>query len=158
MVKRALKFKKISISCILAFYLFTPVFAQDKTACEKIVESYVEAVNSKSFEQIEKVLAPDFTCIGQKGTVAMMVLKQVSTQVINEITDYSQISATEENNELRMVYSMTGKLGAKETSFLFNSNNQLKGLEISGLATKRMNSNETNVENSEKGIIQVRYS
>jgi hypothetical protein len=154
-INKKMKVFGILISVILSVFPFTAAFAQDKTVCEKIVEHYIEAVQSNSFEQFEKFLSPDFACLGQKSPIAVTVLKQVSLQAMGEVTDYREISATEENENLTFVYEITAKIGKKETIFIFNKDNQLKQLDISGLQTKIMKSEDTSVEKSEKEIIIV---
>ena len=100
--------RKSILIIIFALGIFSSkIFAQNKAECEKIVIAAVEAINSKSPEQIEKFLAPDFTFSGQKAPLASLVLNQLVKQLNDKVSDYKKISESENDSELTFVYEFT---------------------------------------------------
>jgi hypothetical protein len=142
-------------SILIIFFLgisYTAAYAQDKAVCKKIVSTTIEAVNNKPLESIEALFSADFTCAGQKAQIAVMVFKQL----LSGVSDYKPVGETADNNELTLVYEITSEqLGKREASFIFNTENKLKQLDLAGVATKTMKSDATQVETGTKEIITV---
>jgi len=150
------------IKNILIIIFFLGVFsneisAQNKAECEKIVTATVEAINSKSPEQLEKFLAPDFTFSGQKAPLASVVLNQLVKQLNDEVLDYKKISEDEKDSELTFVYEFTyaQRLGKRNTTFVFNKNDQLKQLDLLTIQVKTMEKDETQIENAKQEVIII---
>lgn len=151
-----MKVKGILISILFVGMFSNETFAQDKAECEKIVISIVDAINDKSPENIENFLAPDFTFSGQKAPLATLVLNQLVKQLNDEVTDYRKIDETENDSELTFVYEFTYKnIGQKNTTFVFNKDNQLKQLDLFTIQVKTMGKDETKIEKSEQEIITI---
>jgi hypothetical protein len=134
---------------------FSSLFAQNKEECEKIVAVAVEAINNKSPEQLAKYLAPDFTCAGQKGKTAVMVLNQLIPQLNDNVVKYEKVSETEDG-DLTLVYEFVyaGTLGKRPATFVFNKENLLKQLELIAIQVQTI-SKEDVIEKPEKKIITI---
>ncbi|MDR3226272.1 MAG: aspartyl protease family protein [Prevotellaceae bacterium] len=147
--------KKIILLVILLGFEIDSLFAQCKEECEKIVAATVDAINNKSPEQLEKYLAPDFTCAGQKGEIAIIVLNQLIPQLNDNVTKYEKISETEDG-DLTIVYEFVyfGQLGKQPATFVFNKENQLKQLELIEIQVQTAG-NENITEKPEQEIINV---
>lgn len=141
---------------VIACLIENSILAQDKKICEKIVGIAIEAVNKSSTDELKKHLASDFTCAGQNGIVAIKVMEQLVTQLNEHISDVSKISEQQENGTLTWVYDFnySKKLGHKNATFVFNTNNQLKQMDLLSVQIKKV-STKTDFEASARDIISI---
>lgn len=141
---------------VIACLIENSILAQDKKICEKIVGIAIEAVNNSSTDELKKHLASDFTCAGQNGIVAIKVMEQLVTQLNEHISDVSKISEQQENGTLTWVYDFnySKKLGHKNATFVFNTNNQLKQMDLLSVQIKKV-STKTDFEASARDIISI---
>jgi len=151
---------KLNIFLVIIFFFgisINKISAQNKEECKKIVTATVDAINSKTPEQLEGFLAPDFTFSGQKAPLASLVLNQLVKQLNAEVTDYRKTNEIENDEKLTLVYEFTysGTLGQRTTTFVFNKNNQLKQLDLFTIQVKTMGKDETQVEESEQEVIKI---
>jgi len=152
-----MKIKNILIIIFFFGIFISETSAQNKVECEKIVTVTVDAINSKTPENLEKFLAPDFKFSGQNAPMASLVLKQLVKQLNDEVTDYRKISESENDSELTFVYEFTyaKRLGQRTTTFVFNKDNQLKQLDLLTMQVKTMGKDETQIEKGEQEIITI---
>ncbi|WP_295938697.1 pepsin/retropepsin-like aspartic protease family protein [uncultured Alistipes sp.] len=131
--------------------------AQDRKACEKIVRATVNAINDQSPESLDKYLAPDFSCSGQKGRMATVVLKQLVGQLGEHVASIKKTDASQRGDELTLVYEFdyTVKLGKRNTTFVFNKDNQLKQLDLLTVQVKKLDSETGTVENGDEDVVVV---
>ena len=132
-----MKYFILTIVCLIG----NSIFAQDKKICEGIVGIAIDAVNNSSTIELKKHLSSDFTCAGQTGATAIMVVEQLVTQLDEHISDISKISEQQGNGVLTLVYDFnySKKLGHKNATFVFNADNQLKQLDLLSVQVKRVN-------------------
>lgn len=115
---------------IILFFASNFAFAQGVTECEKIVSQIYEAINKKNADPIMKYLSDDFSVAGQTGEIAKMVLPQLFDQLNMEVSNTKKISETK-TDVLTLVYEAEfGDKGTKTSTFVFNTKNQLKSLEL----------------------------
>lgn len=147
-----MKYFILVIACLIG----NSILAQDKKICEKIVGIAIEAVNNSSTNELKKHLASDFTCAGQNGIVAIKVMEQLVTQLNERISDVSKISEQHENGTLTLVYDFnySKKLGHKNATFVFDTNNQLKQMDLLSVQIKKV-STKTDFEASARDIISI---
>lgn len=147
-----MKYFILVIACLIG----NSILAQDKKICEKIVGIAIEAVNNSSTDELKKHLASDFTCAGQNGIVAIKVMEQLVTQLNEHISDVSKISEQQENGTLTLVYDFnySKKLGHKNATFVFDTNNQLKQMDLLSVQIKKV-STKTDFEASARDIISI---
>lgn len=133
--------KFLFIFTCLAWVCTHNVHSQQLSECEKIVNIAVDAVNNRSTDELKKYLASDFVCAQQTGTVAIMVMEQLITQLNEQITDINKLSEQQENGTLTLVYDFnySKRLGHKNATFVFNTNNQLKQMDLLTVQVKRAN-------------------
>lgn len=147
-----MKYFILVIACLIG----NSILAQDKKICEKIVGIAIEAVNNSSTDELKKHLASDFTCAGQNGIVAIKVMEQLVTQLNEHISDVSKISEQQENGTLTLVYDFnySKKLGHKNATFVFDTNNQLKQMDLLSVQIKKV-STKNDFEASARDIISI---
>ena len=147
-----MKYFILVIACLIG----NSILAQDKKICEKIVGIAIEAVNNSSTDELKKHLASDFTCAGQNGIVAIKVMEQLVTQLNEHISDVSKISEQQENETLTLVYDFnySKKLGHKNATFVFDTNNQLKQMDLLSVQIKKV-STKTDFEASAQDFISI---
>lgn len=147
-----MKYFILVITCLIG----NSILAQDKKICEKIVGIAIEAVNNSSTDELKKHLASDFTCAGQNGIVAIKVMEQLVTQLNEHISDVSKISEQQENETLTLVYDFnySKKLGHKNATFVFDTNNKLKQMDLLSVQIKKV-STKNDFEASARDIISI---
>lgn len=98
----------------------------------EIVNIAVDAVNNHSVENLHEHLAPDFVCAGQSGPSAIQVLAQIITQIDEHISNINKIDERQADATLTLVYDFnySKRLGHKEATFIFNSDNQIKQMDL----------------------------
>ena len=148
--------KILCILLLLSTIHTTRLSAQDIGACEKVVATAVDAVNNHSTEELKKHLAPDFTCIGQTGAVAMAVMEQLVRQLDEHISDISKVSEQQADGTLTLVYDFnySKKLGHKNATFVFNADNQLKQMDLLPAQVKKV-STKTDFKIPEQDVITI---
>ncbi|MDR0363941.1 MAG: retropepsin-like domain-containing protein [Bacteroidales bacterium] len=151
------KIKGVCIAILFGVIFMNEVFAQNKAECQKIVAATVDAINNKTPEQLEKCLATDFTCSGQKAPLASVVLNQLLKQLNEEVVAYHKTDEVENNGELTLVYEFkyAEKLGQRTTTFVFNKDNQLKQLDLFTIQVKTMEKEDTAVEKNDQKTITI---
>jgi len=154
---KQLKMTRKIKTLIILLTLCQVAFSQDITKCEKIVELTIQAINKKSSSELENHLSEDFTMAGQKGSIAKLVLQQLLAQLGEKVNNYEKLDETTENEELELVYAIEyEKMGKKNATFIFSSDNQLKELNLFKMEVKTMDS-ETKIKKSEKNFIKVPF-
>ena len=130
---------KYFIALIFTFFLYT-VSAQDSQRCMEIVNIAVDAVNNHSVENLHEHLAPDFVCAGQSGPIAIQVLAQIITQIDEHISNINKIDERQADATLTLVYDFnySKRLGHKEATFIFNSDNQIKQMDLLPVQVKKV--------------------
>jgi hypothetical protein len=144
----------------LALLLLTSKFAlaQNIDECRKVVDLTIKSINNQSPEELNNYLADDFTIAGQKGEIAKMVLKQLFSQLGENVNSHQEIRQNRTDKELELVYNIDYKtLGMKEAVFIFTKNNLLKELTLFKMEVKTMN-NETNIEKSSQDVIEIPFT
>ena len=123
---------KYFIALIFTFFSIYTVSAQDSQRCMEIVNIAVDAVNNHSVENLHEHLAPDFVCAGQSGPIAIQVLAQIITQIDEHISNINKIDERQADATLTLVYDFnySKRLGHKEATFIFNSDNQIKQMDL----------------------------
>lgn len=141
---------------MVACFIGNTILAQDKKICEEIVGIAVDGVNNRSTDELKKHLAPDFTCVGQTGAVAMTVMEQLVTQLNEHISDIREISERQENGTLTLVYDFnySKRLGHKNATFVFDTNNRLQQMDLLSVQIKKINP-KADFEVSAQDIISV---
>ncbi len=117
---------------VLLFMGMPRLYAQDVEQCEKIVNIAVEAVNTRSADELKKYLAEGFVCAGQTGETAVKVLEILVGQLDEVVTETSKLSEQWEDGRLTMLYDFnySRKLGHKTVTFVFNADNRLEQLDL----------------------------
>lgn len=133
-------------------------FTQDIDKCNEVVKITIEAINNKSSETLEPYLASDFKIAGQTGEIAKMVMTQLFSQFGETVKSYKIKSSENENNTLTLIYAIEydEKMGLKDATFVFNSDNKLKELTLFKMEVKTLDG-ETKVEKNNKDIIKVPF-
>lgn len=100
----------------------------------------VDAVNNHSVENLHEHLAPDFVCAGQSGPIAIQVLAQIITQIDEHISNINKIDERQADATLTLVYDFnySKRLGHKEATFIFNSDNQIKQMDLLPVQVKKV--------------------
>lgn len=149
-MNQQMKTKSIFLACLLGIS-FSAV-AQDKAVCEKNVATAIEIAGGRSMENMDALLSPDFTCVGQKGAVAVLVLKQL----LGGVSDHKRVSETAGEEKLTLTYTLTSAtLGQREMTFVFDASNRLQQADLAGVAVKTMQNEETQVETSAEPFLSV---
>lgn len=132
-------------------------FTQDIDKCNEVVRITIEAINNKSSQVLEPYLASDFKIAGQSDKIAKMVLMQLFTQLGETVKSYKIKSSENENNTLTLLYAIEyDKMGLKNATFIFTSDNKLQELTLFEMEVKTMDS-ETKVEKNNKDIIKIPF-
>ena len=147
-----MKYLILTIACLIG----NSVLAQDKKVCEGIVGIAIDAVNNSSTVELKKHLSSDFICAGQTGTTAIMTMELLVTQLNEHISDISKISEQQENGTLTLVYDFnySKKLGHKNATFVFNTDNQLKQIDLLPVQVKKADT-KTDFETPAQDILTV---
>ena len=131
---------KYFIALIFTFFSIYTVSAQDSQRCIEIVNIAVDAVSNHSVENLHEHLAPDFVCAGQSGPIAIQVLAQIITQIDEHISNINKIDERQADATLTLVYDFnySKRLGHKEATFIFNSDNQIKQMDLLPVQVKKV--------------------
>ena len=131
---------KYFIALIFTFFSIYTVSAQDSQRCMEIVNIAVDAVNNHSVENLHEHLAPDFVCAGQSGPIAIQVLAQIITQIDEHISNINKIDERQADATLTLVFDFnySKRLGHKEATFIFNSDNQIKQMDLLPVQVKKV--------------------
>ena len=83
-------------------------------------------------------------------------MEQLVTQLNEHISDVSKISEQQENGTLTLVYDFnySKKLGHKNATFVFDTNNQLKQMDLLSVQIKKV-STKNDFEASARDIISI---
>jgi hypothetical protein len=133
------------------------VFSFNNNIHEKIVEITITAINDNSSTQLESYLSTDFSIAGQTGEIAKIVLKQLITQLDDTVLNHHFTNQQTEQNETTISYLITyQKMGDKEATFVFDSNNKLKELILMDMQVKTSKKLK-NIIKSEHNVIKVPF-
>lgn len=147
--------KKIMLLLFLAFTNIN-LSAQDITKCRKLVDLAVNAVNSKSSNQLEEHLAPNFTISKVPSPTAVRVLNILVAQLDDTILSKEEKSTHKDKDLLTLNYTFHyKKLGQKEASFVFNKQNQF--VEISLLKIEVQTKTATTTEEPTQYFIDIPF-
>lgn len=146
---------------LIAFCIQSCLYAQDITVCENIVKITRDAINNKSTEELEKHLSTDFSCSGQKGEIAKLVLKQLVTQLNDHVSQIEKISEEIKYGTLTLIYEFTcsNKLEKRNSTFIFNDKSELKQLDLFSIQVKTLTENisrNLKIPNEEYIIIPIK--
>ena len=146
------------IFCLEILLLSSHIQAQDLASCMQIVDKTVESLNNKSTDQIENHLAEDFTIANQTGQIAVMVIKQLISQLGDPIVSYKEVNLQSNEDELILDYEFIYESkGPQETRFVFNKNNQVKELSLFKMQVKKMDANNSKIEKSHAKQIAIPF-
>ncbi len=117
--------------------------AQSLKECQTVVEIAVESINTKSTAGLKAHLADDFSCLGQKGTIAQMVLEQLVAKLDGKVSDIKLVSREEGEGRLTLIYDFrySHKPEPQKTTFVFNKKNQVEQLDLLKAGVKVMKVN-----------------
>ncbi len=133
-------------------------FSQDVQKCKEIVAITAKAINSKSATELEKYLASDFEISGQKGVIARKILPILVKQLNEKIINFKEINNQKEQGKLTLIYEFTyEKKGVKNTTFVFNPQNQLKSLELFKMKVKTIEKGETKINLPNKNVMTIPF-
>ncbi|RKE94805.1 retroviral-like aspartic protease family protein [Ichthyenterobacterium magnum] len=121
--------------CLISFQ---SINAQKLDECKKAVDftfKIIENPTKEGMEMLKLFYSKDFAFAGQKGGVARSAFAQVffKNKILSKAK--SQVSLPNTTNELNytIIYE---KLGTKEVSFVFNTENKIKEIKIEGMEVK----------------------
>ncbi len=142
---------------LLLSLLFGTSQAQDKTVCRQIVDAVINGINQKNTTEIKQYLATDFSCAGQSGPIAIMVLDQLIPQLNEHVADCTLSSERQDGNEFTQVYDFnyTNMLGHKDVTFVFDANNRLKRLDLIPVKVMTMPASSAPAKTAQAAVVTV---
>ncbi len=148
--------KSIQLTLLFICTSSFTLFAQSILECENIVKQVVSSFNAKTDEGITKYYATDFTFANYKGEMARRIVPVLFQQMKETITDYKQLEAIQGDN-LKLIYEFTySDLKKKKSTFIFNTNNQLKEMELFKMEVKTME-NKTSLTKPNSDFISIPF-
>lgn len=139
-------------------FIVQVVFSQDLDHCRMVVQLTTEAINSQSTAAFETHLAVDFEIAGHKGPVGKQIVNQLLSQLGDEVESFEEVSYEFLDKTLILTYLLKyAERGSKETSFVFNKQNQLIGLELFSIQVKTLKKEDTKVEKPKDEIICIPF-
>lgn len=151
---------KIRKSQILTLFLLLSsqmMVAQASNPCQAVVELTIKCINEHTTEPLQAHLSPDFTMAAQTGQIAQMVLKQLFTQLDDEVVSYTKKSEQVKEQETVLVYTINyQKRGERAATFIFDRDHRLKELILFEMTVKTM-SEKTEIVKNEAPVVEVPF-
>lgn len=112
------KLIKILSFFLIFLFVFSSVFAQTETECEKIVQIAMDCCNEKSLTKILPYLSEDFSVAGHSGNLAETIFKQL-VSAVGSIVSYHKKESRLEADKLILEYSIEYSQVGKKIPSLF---------------------------------------
>lgn len=144
---------------VLCFFITCSISSQTTNEYEYIVQAAIEAINTKDVEKLLPHLSENFTISGQKGDIAQMVLKQITTQLNDSILTIKKTDSNQTEKGFEIEYNFEYKnLGTKEAYFIFDSANKIVEFAPFKMEVKTLNNNDARIEKPSQSIIEIPFS